>query len=159
MCRILIVNFIYKLALCLIIYSQSNKSGLCTSLLFPRQKKQTKKKNTKHADRGGSNWCTWCKSTRSTAQQLLMGQNALACKSIDLTQAFSHLFSSCSCSVSAPLHWFKSLDGMLSSSVKQQQLLWIETIIKVHLWTHKMMAVAFDHSQSQALHSPDTSNS
>lgn len=44
MCRILIVNFIYKLALCLIIYSQSNKSGLCTSLLFPRQKKQTKKK-------------------------------------------------------------------------------------------------------------------
>lgn len=33
------------------------------------------------------------------------------------TQAFSHLFSSCSCSVSAPLHWFKSLDGMLSSSV------------------------------------------
>lgn len=38
------------------------------------------------------------------------------------TQAFCHLFSSCSCSVSAPLHWFKSLDGMLSSSVKQQQL-------------------------------------
>lgn len=37
------------------------------------------------------------------------------------TQAFCHLFSICSCSLSAPLHWLKSLVGMLSSSAKQQQ--------------------------------------
>lgn len=35
------------------------------------------------------------------------------------TQAFCHLFSSCSCSASAPLQWFKSLDETPSSARQQ----------------------------------------
>lgn len=55
-----------------------------------------------------------------TQSRRLTGENS----TLRPTQAFSHLFSSCSCSASAPLHWFKSRVGMFSSSVEQQHALW-----------------------------------